>query len=240
MAIYACSDIHGLKDRYDNMMAYLKEDDTLYILGDVIDRGVDGIAILLDVMQRKNVTMLLGNHEYMMKQYYDAVYDRIDENMKYEVITRWKMNHSDATRHAFEQLSEKQQHDVLDFINQLPVIISDLEVGNQRYYLVHGSAILAFHEGTWNANDMMQHGHLVEEAIWNRVNGNDQVFDDRCVIVGHTPTLFLQSCMPYAIWYQGTSCQTSKLINIDCGCAANNAGTRLALLNLDNREVIYF
>ena len=69
MTNYACSDIHGLKERYDHMMEYIKEEDTLYLLGDVIDRGKDGIAILLDVMKRKNVVMLLGNHEYMMKQY---------------------------------------------------------------------------------------------------------------------------------------------------------------------------
>ena len=42
-SIYIMSDIHGLYDRYEAMLKKidLKEDDRLYVLGDVIDRGPD-------------------------------------------------------------------------------------------------------------------------------------------------------------------------------------------------------
>ena len=81
MSTYVMSDVHGLKCRYDAMLEALalKEEDTLYILGDVIDRGPDGIAILRDVMTREHVVMLLGNHEYMMKQYYEAIHHVITD-----------------------------------------------------------------------------------------------------------------------------------------------------------------
>lgn len=46
----------------------LKDNDTLYIIGDVIDRGSSGIAILRDIMKRTNVELLLGNHEWMLLQ----------------------------------------------------------------------------------------------------------------------------------------------------------------------------
>ena len=41
--IYVMSDIHGMYDKYIEMMDLidLKETDTLYILGDIIDRGVN-------------------------------------------------------------------------------------------------------------------------------------------------------------------------------------------------------
>lgn len=57
MSTYVMSDVHGLKDRYDAMLKALalKEEDTLYILGDVIDRGPDGIAILRDEIGRAHV-----------------------------------------------------------------------------------------------------------------------------------------------------------------------------------------
>ena len=42
----------------------LRPDDTLYILGDVIDRGPDGVKILQDMMARPNVVPILGNHEF--------------------------------------------------------------------------------------------------------------------------------------------------------------------------------
>ena len=41
----------------------------LILLGDVIDRGPDGIALLLEIMEIPNAIMLLGNHKYMMLQY---------------------------------------------------------------------------------------------------------------------------------------------------------------------------
>lgn len=46
--IYVMSDIHGQKRRFDSVMKQinLQPDDTLYILGDVIDRNPDGIARL--------------------------------------------------------------------------------------------------------------------------------------------------------------------------------------------------
>ena len=42
------------------------EEDFLYILGDVIDRGPDGIRLLRYIQKQQNMDMLLGNHEVMM------------------------------------------------------------------------------------------------------------------------------------------------------------------------------
>ena len=66
--IYVMSDIHGCLNRYRNVLRQirLRKDDHLYILGDVIDRGPEGLRILKDTMERGNVTLLLGNHEHMM------------------------------------------------------------------------------------------------------------------------------------------------------------------------------
>ena len=66
--IYVMSDIHGNTKRFDYVLSQidLKPEDTLYILGDVVDRYPDGIAILQRIMKMPNVKMLLGNHEYMM------------------------------------------------------------------------------------------------------------------------------------------------------------------------------
>ena len=62
---YAISDIHGCFDKYRAMLAEIdfSPRDVLYVLGDVIDRGPEGIKILQDMMLRPNVFPLLGNHE---------------------------------------------------------------------------------------------------------------------------------------------------------------------------------
>ena len=65
--IYAVSDLHGCYEPYQKLLdrLCLRADDTLYVLGDVIDRGPDGFQILLDMASRPNVVGLMGNHEAM-------------------------------------------------------------------------------------------------------------------------------------------------------------------------------
>ena len=65
--IYVCSDIHGNYEKYRTLIEKisLRDEDTLYVLGDVIDRGPEGVRILQDMMTRPNVVPLLGNHELM-------------------------------------------------------------------------------------------------------------------------------------------------------------------------------
>ena len=55
--IYAVSDLHGCYDKYIKLLERLKmtSDDSLYILGDIVDRGSDGMKILLGLIKRKNV-----------------------------------------------------------------------------------------------------------------------------------------------------------------------------------------
>lgn len=62
---YVCSDIHGRYDRYTALLEHIDlNNDTLYILGDMIDRGPDGVKLLLDMASRSNVVPILGNHEF--------------------------------------------------------------------------------------------------------------------------------------------------------------------------------
>ena len=66
--IYVMADIHGNMRRFKSVMNQinLQPEDTLYVLGDVVDRYPDGIKILRMIMSMPNAKMLLGNHEYMM------------------------------------------------------------------------------------------------------------------------------------------------------------------------------
>ena len=65
--IYCMSDIHGELDRFKAMLDLINfsSDDTLYIIGDVIDRHPGGVEILKIIKDTPNMFMLLGNHEQM-------------------------------------------------------------------------------------------------------------------------------------------------------------------------------
>ena len=66
--VYVMGDIHGNLRRFESVMnqIQLAPEDTLYVLGDVIDRHPHGLLILRRFMKMGNVKMILGNHEYMM------------------------------------------------------------------------------------------------------------------------------------------------------------------------------
>lgn len=69
MSTYVISDIHGNYKKYKRLLEMIdfKDKDTLYVLGDVIDRGPEGIKVLKDMMSQPNVIPILGNHEFMAK-----------------------------------------------------------------------------------------------------------------------------------------------------------------------------
>lgn len=64
--IYAVSDLHGCYDKYIKLLERLNmtSDDSLYILGDIVDRGSDGIKIVLDLIKRDNIFSCRGNHDH--------------------------------------------------------------------------------------------------------------------------------------------------------------------------------
>lgn len=68
MSTYVISDLHGQYKLFKKLLekAAFSGGDKLYMLGDAIDRGPDGIKILRHVMDAPNMEFLLGNHELMM------------------------------------------------------------------------------------------------------------------------------------------------------------------------------
>ena len=64
---YCMSDLHGRFDKYEEMLEKIafSASDSLYIIGDVIDRNPGGVKLLRDIMGRSNVILLKGNHEQM-------------------------------------------------------------------------------------------------------------------------------------------------------------------------------
>mgnify|MGYP000593454014 FL=1 len=116
--IYVMSDIHGHEERFDSIIKQidLKTKDTLYVLGDVIDRGKNGVHILQKIMKMSKVKMLLGNYELMML-------DAIERNTTSRVngnpwkidkeIRIWYENGGRATHEQFKDIDEFSQKEIL-------------------------------------------------------------------------------------------------------------------------------
>ena len=80
------SDLHGqfvLLQLMLNKIQFTDEDE-LYILGDIMDRGPNSIDIYYFVKAMPNVHMIKGNHEIMMRQSLAASlkYNDLDSDLK--------------------------------------------------------------------------------------------------------------------------------------------------------------
>lgn len=218
--IYVMSDIHGNRRRFESVMSQinLQPEDTLYILGDVVDRYPFGIEILQKIMAMPNAIMLKGNHEVMFEY-----------AVKTGRFALWQYNGGDCTYEAYEKLSEEQQKEIISYIENLPINI-DIEVEGKKYKLVHGSPI------EWYSEKRTDYSSAAEFAVWERVNPYDAVDRDYVTIFGHTPTIYYQSDLIASIWHGDNA------IGIDCGSGFKSTKKRkfrLACLRLDDMAEFY-
>jgi serine/threonine protein phosphatase 1 len=115
------SDIHGCYETFLKMLKRIKfsNNDILYILGDVVDRGPEPIQALQYIMSKKNIFMIKGNHEVMMLECLlgDDIYNNV----------LWGQNGGDITWDQFMYLSEEEQNDMLKYLKELPnyIIVDD-------------------------------------------------------------------------------------------------------------------
>ena len=58
---FACSDLHGMWQLWEQIDAYCDEADTIFFLGDAADRGPDGLRLMKTLLIDKRVKYIKGN-----------------------------------------------------------------------------------------------------------------------------------------------------------------------------------
>ena len=224
--IYVMSDIHGNERRFRSVMEQirLQPEDTLYVLGDVIDRYPGGIRILRELMAMPNVKMLLGNHEYMMLRALGAPYD--DNWDDGRALGHWYRNGGDVTHAYWKRIRKNVRREILDYLHSLPVSM-EIRVNGRGYKLVHGAPPEDY-------DFEPKYKNAIHYAVWKRLDADEPQPSDCTLIFGHTPTIHYQSNDPMELW------RTDRRIGIDCGSGhPENGHSRLACLRLDDGRVFY-
>jgi len=239
--IYTVADIHGRYDKYENLLREinLNSADTLYILGDVLDRGEDGFKILSDISSRSNIKMLLGNHEAMAIDALPCIMKALRESgtqcdlmnlpeKDLQKVVLWFYNKGETSLKDFFTLTSEQRQSVWEYMLNLP-LYAEITVGLRKFVLVHGG--LEHFSKTRSLSDYKQ-----DEIVWCRPKKNTVYYSDKYVVFGHTPTQLL--CGEYH-WKgkPGKIVRDGKLIDIDCGCIFPDG--QLGCLCLDTMEEIY-
>lgn len=229
MATYVMSDLHGAFDSFKMMLNVIdfKTEDTLYILGDVVDRGQYGVELLRYTMEQPNIIMMLGNHEYMCMQYFKK--DATEKTKR-----QWNRNGNYPTLYGFDKLSEEEKEETLKYIETLPTELK-VEVAGKKYTLVHGFL-----------------GEDDYHRVWNRPKPGDTsgLPEGEMVIIGHTPVCeYLCPGSDEEIYVYSHEL-TGKddhfrifhdkfFIDIDCCIGYDMSAARLACLRLDDMAEFY-
>lgn len=216
---YCISDIHGDYPRFCAMLEMIRfsEEDELYILGDVVDRGADGVDILLDIIERKNVHMLLGNHEAMLLA-------TLGPNHTIGARKLWTQNGGSRTYHKMiYDITAEQRGRIIHFLLGLPDHLQ-LSVNGRQFYLVHGNV-----------------GVTQEERIWNSPNPHSGTppIPGTTLIVGHTCTCYMRSQTECNETNHFTIYHGCGWFGIDCGCGYPWTEGRLACLRLEDMAAFY-
>ena len=228
---YVLSDIHGNLRRFESIMKQidLRSDDTLYILGDVVDRYPDGIKTLRQIMKMSNAKMLIGNHEYMMLQAIGHCKDVAEEreNTNWKQRRLWYHNGGRVTHEQLKHIRKEYRAEIFDFIRELPVNL-EIEINGIKYKLVHASPEENYMTAYWYCEDYKDSR---EFAVWDRWDETKPVPEGYVLIFGHTPTCYFHNAYPWSIW------KSDEAIGIDCGGGFEDG--RLSCLRLDDMKEFY-
>ncbi len=229
--IYAISDLHGYP--FDGFIELLQKSgfsdkDFLFILGDVIDRGNDGVKILRWAMSQPNVQLISGNHEGMMlscRFLFDEITDKSLSEFSHKQMTcwsNWLANGAAPTVDSLKALSESERELIYEYVEDAP-LYEMVDAGERTFLLTH-SGLGSFEK------DKKLNEYTTHDFHWNRPSLEDRYFDDVTVVFGHTPTA------NYGSEYEGKFITTDTWVNIDTGAGW---GFKPAMLRLDDMKEIY-
>lgn len=227
---YVIADIHGCYNEYMEALESVRfsESDTLFVLGDIIDRGYGSVGVLRDLMSRKNVVAIMGNHEQMAVDAYEKflMYGSRTELAPedgYSCYDLWIKNGGGYTLEQLRRfIPEFEQRELFRYMSEMP-LYKEVSVGGQDFLLVHGG-LEPFEEGKAIAD------YDAETLLYSVVDLEKTYFKDKITITGHTPTPNLEK------GNMGTIIKKNNHIALDCGCVF---GFNLAIYCLETGEAKY-
>ena len=233
IATFVIADIHGEYDKFMEMLEKIRlaDQDTLYILGDVVDRGPHPVKVLLKLMEMPNVVPIVGNHELMALRCLGYLREEITESSAaawdrtmIRFLANWIQNGADPTMKEFRALSREMQSEVMEFMKDF-LAYAEVEAGGRKFLLVHAGL------GNFRRRRKLEN-YSLDELVWERPDYQRRYFENVEVVSGHTPTQLIDGNPRPGYIYR-----ENGHIAIDCGACF--PGGRLACICLETGEEYY-
>ena len=252
--VYASADWHGCGKVANQVLNWLKPDDTLYFLGDAIDRGPDGIEIFEKLINRPNTIFLCGNHEDMLAKAMPYLLNGSSSLYYGEMEAyHWFTNGGDET---WKELGNKTREIIIEYRNKIYEMSK-----NAIYFSPLGHKVILEHAGFTPDNFDYRKGH---DPLWDRNHfhdswSKDKEFENVYLVHGHTPVQYLKFQYGYKTmepitreerlhkhdWWKSKENTSPQIIRYCNGhkfdidmCTV--VSKKIALLDLDTFEEIYF
>ena len=230
--IYCISDIHGNYKGYKKLLEKVNfnDKDTLYVLGDVIDRGRQSIKILQDMMLHPNIIPIIGNHEYMgihcLKFLMQEIMEESISSLSEDIIRgllEWQNVGGQVTMDEFHKLSKEEKQDIINYLEEFS-LYEEVTVKGKKYVLVH-AGLCNFTE------ERPLEDYKIYELIFEAPEYFRVYYPDKYLVTGHLPTrAIMENEKPYFIF------KRNNHIAIDCG---SSCGGQMGMICLDTGEEFY-
>lgn len=220
MSTYIIPDIHGciktLRSLVEDRLN-ITASDTIYFLGDFIDRGPDSAGVIDYILGLKDVGVgiegLLGNHEHMM----------LNSFMSKSDLNLWMINSGLSTLKSYG-IKSKYRLNIYESIPPKHLFffqsLKSHLIVDEKFILVHGG--INYHAVNPFAD--------TDAMLWNRpAQVPSDFMPGYTIIHGHTPT-------PIDFIIRDVMLRENRLIGIDTGCVYKGQlpGTGyLTALNID-------
>lgn len=231
--IYVMCGMYGNEEKYKEMLEKLNlndEEDSLFVLGNVIGFGKGGMNILCDMMYRPNIFPVLGLQEYYAKKIFpqilnvqsvDECLDAIEDDSK-EMFGKWIKQGGFSAVEAFLKLSVEERESVIDYLFEFAAY-DELEAGGRKFVLA-GSGIRNFEEGK-EPEDFDEEDFVLQAADYSKV-----YFPDKFLITAAVSTENISGGTPGKVF--------SAKRHLALNCGIKNGG-RLSAVCLDTMKVYY-
>ena len=138
---YAMSDLHGRYDKYIEMLNRINysDEDEMYLLGDICDRGPETAQIYLDIMKRDNIHCIMGNHEKMLLEALPFSFGFLLEKYGYSATLDfeiWSACGGGRTCASLIEVGVDHAIDIYNYILSFP-FYRVVKVNEKNYLLVH-------------------------------------------------------------------------------------------------------
>ncbi|BAQ64449.1 metallophosphoesterase family protein [Geminocystis sp. NIES-3709] len=166
---FVIGDVHGHYDALSELFDKISptQEDDIYFLGDLIDRGPQSAQVVQFVMDN-NYKCILGNHEIMLL---DALGG---EQINQQIFHGWLQNGGNTTIASYGNKTPPKEH--IEWIKNLPLYF---DLGD--YWLVHAGV----------DPHLPIDQQSSEQFCWIRRSfhrSTQPYFEDKTIIIGHTIT----------------------------------------------------